>query len=590
MNNFFKIVFGSCLGVFLAGIVFFVVMGGIAGKIISDESKSVSVKPNSVLEIKLNTAIPERTGNVPTDPMAFDTEKVLGLHDMVKAIEYAKEDDNIKGIFINADLTIGGGLATKAMIRNALVDFKESGKFIIAYSKYYTQTVYYMASVADKIYLNPLGSLEFRGFSSQVTFYKNMLDKLGVDMQVFYAGKFKGATEPYRRTDLSEPNRLQIREYLNGLYEVFLDDISESRGVSKTELKNIANEYKIRQPEDGVTHKLIDVVGYHDQAVTDMKVRMGLEEDDKFNKVSLNKYSKKVKSDTDFSLKDKVAVVYAEGGISMGDSDPGSIGDDKYMKILRKIRKNDKIKAVVMRVNSGGGSALASENIWREIERIKEAGKPVVTSMGDVAASGGYYIACNSNRIFAEEATITGSIGVFSTIPNASKLMDEKLGITFDTVRTGKFSNGLSLVTPMSPEEKAIFQKSTEDMYDTFLTRVSDGRKMSKSAVNEIAQGRVWTGTKAKEIGLVDEIGGLEAAVDHAASLADIEKYRVKEYPIIKEPIQQFIDKFTKKDEAATNAFIQAEFKEFYPIYKQMKQVKEMSGIQARMPYTIEIK
>ncbi len=590
MGQFFKFVFASCLGVILASIAVTLIGSLVIGRMVAKENASVDIKPNSVLELKFNEPIPERTNNLPQDFSDFKTEKTLGLHDIVDAIEAAKEDDNIKGIFLNIN-GASGGQSTKSVIRDALIDFKESGKFIISYAKYYTQGDYYLASVADKVYLNPVGEFDFRGFGAQITFFKNMLDKLGVNMQVFYAGKFKGASEPYRRTNLSEANRLQIREYINSLYAVYLQNISESRGVSVAELEAIADEMKIREPEDALANKLVDVLGYYDEAISEMKVRVGLEDDDKLKKVSLGKYAKGVTSSGKLSIKDKIAIVYAEGGIGLGEGDPGSIGDEKYMKILRKIRNDDKIKAVVLRVNSGGGSALASDNIWREMSLIKETGKPVVVSMGDVAASGGYYISCGADKIYAEESTITGSIGVVGAIPSTQKLMNEELGITFDTVKTGPFANGMSLVYDMSEEEKAITTEGIKNIYEIFLKRVAEGRGMTRDAVNEIAQGRVWVGPKAKEIGLVDEIGGLDDAIETAKELAGLEKYRTKEYPIIKEPIEQLIeDLMGEKDTRAIQAsIVKKEFKEFYPYYDKIKKLQDFKGIQMRMPFEVEV-
>lgn len=590
MGQFFKFVFASCLGLVLAGILLMVIGGAAIGSLISKESQSVSVKPNSVLELKLNTPIPERTNNIPRDFSSFDIENILGVHDIVDAIEGAKEDDNIKGIFLNMN-GASGGQATKSLIRDALSDFKDSGKFIYAYSKAYSQGDYYLASVADKVYLNPVGGMDFRGFGAQLMFVKNMLDELGIKMQVFYAGKFKGATEIFRRTDLSEENRLQIRQYIDGLYEVYLDDISRSRKISVPELKNIADEFLVRSPEDALSYKMVDVLGYYDEVESAIKERIGSDEDDKLKKISLSDYAKTVTSKSDFSVKDRIAVVYAEGGIDVGEGDPGTIGDEKYMKILRKIRRDDKIKAMVLRVNSGGGSALASDNIWREIQLIKEAGKSVVVSMGNVAASGGYYIACDADKIYAQDNTITGSIGVFATIPSTQNFMNEKLGITFDTVSTGEFSNSLSLVYDVKEKEGQIIQESVEEIYETFLKRVSEGRGMTRDAVHEIAQGRVWTGLKAKEIGLVDEIGGLDEAITAAQELAGLEKYRMKEYPLIKDPMEQIIEDIMGKKDAAIKAeFVKTEFKELYPYYKKMKTLKEMKGAQMRMPFEIEVK
>ncbi len=587
MGQFIKYVFASCLGVLLAGFALFGIMGAVIGGLASSGNQAVKVSSNSILELDFSDPIPEKSNNVQRNDFALETDKVLGLHDMIKAVEAAKEDDKIKGIFLDLS-SVSGGMGTKASIREALIDFKESGKFIIAYAKYYTQGSYYIASVADKVYLNPVGDMDFRGFASEVTFFKNMLDKMGVKMQVFYAGKFKGASEPYRRTDLSEENRLQIREYISGLYDIFLTDIAESRGIAKTELSRIADQMAIRSPEDALQYKLVDALGYYDEAVNELRVRLDLEEDDKLKSVNIVDYEKGVKK-TNYKIKDRIAVVYAEGGINTGTGNAGTIGDEKYMKLLRKIRKDDKIKAVVLRVNSGGGSALASDNIWREMTRIKEKGKPVVVSMGDVAASGGYYIACMADKIYAEEGTITGSIGVVGAIPSAQELMNDKIGITLDTVRTGKYSAGISLGRDISEDERAVIQEGVSRVYQTFKQRVADGRGMNVEQVEQIAQGRVYTGSRALELGLVDEIGGLGDALETAAELAELEEYRTKEYPFIKEPIQELMDQLTGKKDAQIEGLLQKELHDFYPYYQEIKNIKDFKGIQARMPFVIKV-
>ena len=349
----------------------------------------------------------------------------------------------------------------------------------------------------------------------------------------------------------------------------------------------MADEWLVRKPEDAITHKMADKIGYRDEVIASMKERMGLEEDDKINKISITKYAAATKESTDFGIKDKVGVIYAEGGIDIGEETPGSIMDDHYTSMIRKLRTDDKVKALVLRVNSGGGSALASENIWRELVLAKEAGKPVVVSFGDVAASGGYYIACMADAIYAEPNTITGSIGIFGMIPNAHELMSEKLGINLDTVNTGRFSSSINLYHDQTPEEAQIIQEGLNHGYEVFLKRVADGRGMTRDAVNEVAQGRVWTGEKAKEIGLVDELGGLDEAIEKAAALAEIESYRLSEYPKIKDPVQQLIEKYLQPKESVKASILKAELGEMYPYYKELRAVSKTKGPQARMPFMI---
>ncbi len=593
MRQFFKFAFASCLGVFLAGLFLTLVFGVGLGSMVKNMNKTATVKTNSILKLDLMQPIPEKTNNIENQEFSLENNSIVGVHDMVDAIEHAKTDSKIKGILLDLSF-VQAGTVTRSELRDALIDFKESDKFVYAYSKNYFQNAYHLATAADKIYLNPLGSIEFGGYAANISFYKKMLEKLGVEMQVYYAGNFKGASEPYRLEKLSDPNRLQIREYINDLYNNLLTDVSEARGKSKKELRQIADEYLARTPEDAVTHGLVDQVAYFDEVISAMKANLGLEEEDKLNITSMQNYSKGVSSKVDLKVKDRIAVVFAEGTINIGTSAPGGIGDDKYTKIIRKLRKDDKVKAIVMRVNSGGGSALASENIWRELVLAKEQGKIVVASMGDVAASGGYYISAMADKIFAEESTITGSIGVFSMIPNAKEMFDEKLGITLDTVLTGEMANGIYgvLVEPHNAKQKAILQQQTEQMYEIFLKRVSDGRGMTRDEVHEVAQGRVWTGNRALENGLIDEIGDLDKSIATAAELAGLEKYRVKEYPFIKDPAEQLLDKLTgqdKKDDKIGAMIQNSALKEYYPIYNTLKELENMKGVQARMPFELEI-
>ncbi|MFT5383479.1 MAG: protease-4 [Saprospiraceae bacterium] len=587
MGKFFQFVFASCLGVILASVV----VGGIGalviGKVVSSADAPEKVKANTVLKLDLGSAVPEKTNNVPVDPFSFDTEKKLGLFEMVEIIGKAKDDDKIKGIYLDID-AVPMGRASASTLRDALVDFKSDGKFIVSYSEYYSQGTFYLASISDKIFVNPLGGVDFRGFGAQIPFFKDMLDRLDIKMQVYYAGDFKSATEPYRLDKMSEKNRLQTREYVESMYDLYLTDISEGRKISKQELRKMANEYLLRNAADALDYKMVDAVGYEDEALDEIRNLLGLDKDDKLNTIGLGDYGKGLKSDTDFKIKDKIAIVFAEGTIDMGKGTPGSIGGDKYVEIFRKIRKNDKIKAVVLRVNSGGGSALASDMMWREIKLLKEAGKPVIASMGDVAASGGYYIACPADSVFAELNTITGSIGVFSMIPSIENMLKEKVGVTFDTLTTGKFAVGITPLKNISPEEGIILQESTDEIYETFLARVADGRKMTRDEVHNVAQGRVWTATKAKSIGLVDDIGDLDRAIAAAASLAGLEKYRTTEYPVAKEPIQQMIEQFTGQKTA--KAVVEAELMEAIPYYRYLKEINQMEGVQARLPFVFGFK
>jgi len=593
MQQFFKFVFASCLGVLLSMLVLgFLLIAFAGGAAASFGSKDVvTVKPNSVLEVNFNTALPEKTNNVAQDGFTFEAKDVVGLFDMVDAIEYAKTDDDIKGIYLDLD-GVPGGMVTRSTLRDALLDFKESGKFIVAYSKFYTQNAYYLASVADDISVHPVGGIDFRGFGAQIPFFKNALDKLGVKMEVYYAGQFKSATEPYRLTKMSEQNRRQTREYLEPLYQSFLNDIGASRDIDPKEVRRIANEWLIREANDAVTHKLVDRVGYKDEVLDELRERIGLEDDDDVYKINIQDYASKTGNSTDFSVKDKVAVIYAEGTIVMGEDMPGAVSDDDYGPMIRKIRKDDKIKAIVLRVNSPGGSALTSESIWRELSLAMEEGKPVVVSMGDYAASGGYYIACMADKIFAEPNTITGSIGVFAMVPNASELLNDKIGISLDTLNLGQYASSLNLFHDHAPDEAAIFQQTTENTYEMFLKRVADGREMTRDAVHAVAQGRVWTGTKAQELGLVDEIGDLEAAIAEAKELAGLETYRITEYPKVKDPFQQFMDKLMNPMNAQAQtkrAILKEEMGEMYPYYNHFKEMSEMKGPQARMPFLIDI-
>ena len=595
MNQFFKFLFASCLGTFLALVLlFFIGIWTVAGFAeTASQQKKVWIKPNSVLELKFESPVPEKTNNLPLDPFNFDQESVVGLSDMVRAIRQAKDDADIKGIYINA-MYLTAGKATSAVLRDALVDFKTSGKFIVAYANYYTQNAYYVASAADSVLLNPIGAVDFRGLSSTILFFKGMLDKMDVQMRIFYAGKFKSATEPLRLDKMSDENRLQVREYVTALHNEMIRDISTGRNIPEAELRRIADTYEGRSAETALKSRLIDRIVYEDEVFDMMKNKIGLDEKDKLNRVSIEDYFDSRVKKLDYTSKDKIAVIFAEGSINDGKGgEPGEIYDGKYVRMLREVRKDDHVKAIVLRVNSPGGSVLASENILREIQLCKKAGKPVVVSMGDLAASGGYYIACQADSIFAEPSTLTGSIGVFGVIPILQKTMKENLGITADTVRTGRYS---AFGTPMydfSPEESALIQNRVEWIYQDFLKKVAEGRHKTVEQVDAIAQGRVWTGSKAKELGLVDDLGGLDRAMASAAKLAGLEKYRTVEYPRTKTGLEQLLEKFDrdKDDEDVIRTYLlKSELGDMYPVYKTLQDFKKNQGIQARLPFEMMVR
>lgn len=588
MSNFIKFTFASCLGVFLA-LVLMTALGVFFGaRILSQTNVPTSVSPNTLLTIDLELPIPEQTNNKPAGNFSLETEDVLGLQDIVRSIAQAKEDNNIKGILLKQ----GGntpGRASSSVIRRALADFKTSGKFIVAWSESYSQGSYYLASIADKVYLLPTGGMDFRGFATQIPFMKDMLDRLGINMQVYYAGQFKSATEPLRLYEMSDQNRMQVREYLEGLYHQYLEDIAASRQLDPAVIRRVADDFLIRNAKDAVTHQLVDETAYYDEVLDDVRERLGLDEGDKLPSIGLGKYASQVKLKSN-GAQDRIAVVYAEGDIVMGKGEPGNIGGEKYSRIIRKIRQDDKVKAIVLRINSGGGSGVASDMIWRELELAKAEGIPVMVSMGDVAASGGYYIACNADSIFVEPNTITGSIGVFGVIPSLQKMLKEKAGIVFDTVKTGSYATAYTPFFDASPKENQVIQSMVESFYDTFLDRVAEGRGMSRDEAHQVAQGRVWTGVKAKEIGLVDAFGDLDAAISAAANKASLSKYRIKEYPTTKNPMQQFFDKFIEQDQSQTAHYVlQTQLGEFYPYYQHLMSIKNMQGVQARIPFLIDI-
>lgn len=591
MGQFFKMFFASCLGVLVALGVLILVGIGIITAIASSAEKTEPVGPNSVLRLTFDQVMPEQTNNVEASSISdFKRSKVLGVHDVADAIRRAADDDNIKGILLEPEMASLNGFATARILRQAIADFQKKGKFVVAHGKIFMRGSYYLASVADEVYINPSGYVEINGFAVQQMFYKRMLDQLGIKMQIYYAGKFKGATEPYRLEKFSAENKLQYKEFLADFYDVFLEDLAKSRKMSSAELRKVINEGLANTPEKAVEYGLFDKVLYRQELIVQLRKKLGLDADEDVKFVGISQYDEARPGKKNFSADNKIAVLYAEGTVLDGQGANGTIGDKRYVNAIEDILEDDKIKAIVLRVNSGGGSALASENIWYALSKAKEAGKPLIVSMGDYAASGGYYIACMADSIYAEPNTITGSIGVFRMVPSIEKMMANKLGITMDSVKTGPFALGLNVMQDMSEEEARRAQVSTEEMYRLFIKRVADGRKMKPEAVNEIAQGRVWSGVDAKKIGLVDKLGDLNAAIKSAAKLGKIKDYRTVIYPSIKDPMQQLLEEFLGEgsdDEAKMGKIMQKEFPELVPAYELYRQAKTSHGFQARLQVVV---
>ena len=562
------------------GVIFLVFSFLIGGIMASDVAK---VPARSVLFIDLSRNFSEKKIE---NPLLFLTgnieDEVPTLYELIRIVKKAKSDSSIKGIYIKSNNNVNGYAASEEL-RNALGDFKKSGKFIYAYGEYITQKAYHVSNIASRIYCNPKGMIDWTGLSVEYIYFKNLLKKLEIEPQIFYDGKFKSATEPFREEKMTEANRLQTSVWLGDVYQQLLWNTSRSRGIDTATLRRYANEYSVETPQDAVNLKLIDGVRYDDEIRDEIKLKLKLGEDDKISFVTPGTYMHAV-SLTDYGKTDKIAVVLAEGEIVDGKGEEGEIGSDTYRNLIRKLRYNKDIKAIVLRINSPGGSSLASEIIWRELYLAQKAGKPVVVSMGDVAASGGYYMACIADSIFAQPNTITGSIGVFAMIPNMGSFFKNKLGITFDRVKTSEYAGALTISKPLNPQERKIIQREVDRIYGDFKSRVADGRKRDTAYIDSIAQGRVWTGERAVGIGLVDRIGGIEEAIRSAASLAKIKEYNIREYPEPKSPLDLLFGSFSNMSKSR---IMEDELgRENYDLYLKMKQLKDNIGIiQARMPF-----
>ncbi|MFA9186878.1 signal peptide peptidase SppA [Flavobacterium sp. FBOR7N2.3] len=568
------------LMLFFFGIIFIAVLFG-------GDSNGAALKDNSVIELNLKDVKFDYAGKYKDPWMSFfSEEKNIGLTDIINAIDVASIDDNIKGISIlnnNSQL----GMAQSKDLRNALENFKKSGKFVMAYANSYSQKEYYLNSVANSIYLNPVGDLDFKGLSSEIMFFKDLQEKTGVKMEVLRHGKYKSAVEPFLDNKMSEANREQTSELLQSIWNSVCVEISKSRNISTSKLNEIANGLLARTPEMAKHHKLIDQIAYEDVYHNDIKKALKVKADKEYNKISINDYTKKmITTSIVAESDDKIAIIYAQGEIQSGEGDVNTIGEGSMRRSLKEARKDKKVKAIVLRIDSPGGSALTSDLIWREVELTKKV-KPVVVSMGNYAASGGYYIACNANTIFAQNNTITGSIGVFGILPNFNELT-KKVGINVEQVNTNNNAAGYSPFVPLDENFKAVTLESIEHIYKTFVTHVAEGRKMNFTAVDSIAQGRVWSGSEALKIGLVDKIGGLNAAIVEAARLSKTQNYTTRNYPEYEKDLDDMLSRFpfgsTKQNIIEEEIGI-----ENYQLLQQVKKFQSRKGVQAIMPFEISI-
>ncbi len=583
MRSFLKIFFASLLAfIVFTLVIFFILAGWIAG---IASSKKTETGSKAVLVLDLSQSFHEQKQDNPlSDFGSEDQFDVPGVYDITRLIAHAKQDSSVKGIYIKCGQN-NNGFATSEEIRSSLGDFRKSGKFIYAYADVIPQKAYYVASIADKIYCNPQGGVDWKGFAIEETFLKGALAKLEIEPQIFYAGKFKSATEPLREEKMTDANRLQLTELLNDLFNRLLNSTAKARDIDTAVLRKCVNEHLVKFAKDALQYKLVDGLKYDDEVKDEIKDKLHIDKYEMINFVPIGKYESAVNYKR--SGKEKIALIYAEGDIVDGKGDNGQIGGATYRGYIRKARLDKDIKAIVIRINSGGGSSMASENMWREIT-ITRKEKPVIISFGDVAASGGYYMSCNADSIFAEPNTITGSIGVFSILPNMQKFFKNKLGITFDGVKTAPDADELSISKPLTEMQKRYFQSEVDSIYHTFKSRVSEGRKLNIVYVDSIGQGRVWLGKKGLQIGLVDKMGSLQDAVDCAARLAKISDYRLKEYPEPKSFLDMILGQYKK---SVSIKAIKEEFGEDgFRTYKSLKSVKEMVGkTQTKIPFDFTI-
>lgn len=590
MKDFLKIMLASALGFIIANIIFsliamiffFGMMGSLAG---SFTAEKYVLEENSILNLKLNGPINERVAEMDpfTELLAPEGTTAMGLNDIISAIRKAKSNDMIKGIYIDSR-SMSASMATLAEIRNELVSFKESGKFVVAYADTYTQNGYYLAAIADKVAINPQGSLDLHGLASVPMFYKDALDKLGIEMQIFKVGTYKSAVEPFTQNEMSDANREQVTSYLNDAWSFLRADIAEARSLTADEVDALANQMPLVQPTEFLLEaNLVDTLLYETEMKEYLRTLLSLEEGKEIPSATVANM-KSVTTKTVKKTDNTIGILYAQGNIVSGTG-AANIQDKYMVDQIEKLRKDEEIKAVVFRINSGGGSAYASEQIWKAITDLKKE-KPVVVSMGDVAASGGYYIACNADRIVAQPTTLTGSIGIFGMIPNMEGTA-EKVGISTDVVKTNEFGDFGNITRPFNEQEKQLMQNMIERGYDLFLTRCAEGRNMPKDSLALYAEGRVWTGNQAKEIGLVDELGGIEKAVEIAAEMANLGKsYVVFEYPKMRTMIEELLNRSTEDLAART---VKEYLGESFELFMLLHDIRNQDYIQARIPYELNI-
>ncbi len=586
--TFLRELLAVILGVFISFFIMFFIFVAIGSAISSSfmEEEKVMVRDNSVLVLTLNEQIRDFApkSDDPFEQILGLDDEVIGLNTIINAIDNAKYDEKIKGISIES-VYLRAGIAQVQEIRDKLYEFKESGKFVLAFADVYDQKNYYLSSVADSLYVYPEGVLDFKGLASEVLFFKDFQDKTGIKMEVIRHGKYKSAVEPFLSNEMSEENREQTFAFLNSIWDQLLKDIEENRGIPADRLNQIADDLLARNPDMAIENGLITGQMPKDEYIKLLKNLSEVSEDSRLNRISIENYIKSGKGRIISTSRDKIAVIYAQGEIMYGKGDERVIGQDLIKKALQKAKDAKDVKAIVLRVNSPGGSALASDIILREIEITKKE-KPVVVSMGSLAASGGYYIACNADRIVAEPTTITGSIGVFGAVPNVSELSD-RIGINAEQIGTNKRSVGYSVFEPMNEDFYAVTKESIERVYNTFVSKVAAGRNMTYEQVDSIAQGRVWTGKEAMEKGLVDELGGLEDALRAAADMAGITEYRIRNYPDYE---KEFKDLFKGPFGMVRENLIKNEIGESnYEALQRVKQFSELKGIQTRLPFLLEI-
>lgn len=586
MKDFFKYVFASITG-YIILIVLFVFAGvALLFSLALTSEKQITVNPSTILKVTLSGEIVERKKEDPFSQLPiFDDNRILvqGMTDIINMIDKAAEDPNIEGIYLQSG-AFSAGFSTCDEIRGALERFKKSGKFIYSYGAYYSQKGYYISSVADSVFMNPQGGVDLRGLSSEQIFFKKALEKLDVEVNIIKHGKYKSAVEPFFRESNSEENEQQLEELLAGLWGVFLEKVSQSRGISIENLNRYASEAMLFKEQSlNLEYNLVDGLKYTDEMEALLLAQQGKGKQSEVDFVELDQYKRaELPNEKRISTRDKIVVIYGSGGIDVGD--PDGINSGKLSETIRKVRKDRNVRAVVFRVNSPGGSAYGSEQIWREIKLLRNK-VPVVVSMGDVAASGGYYISCAADTILANKSTITGSIGIYGSFMTFGKTFD-KLGVTFDRVKTHELSDIMSGTRSMLPAEKAMLQAWIERGYDTFVTRCADGRDMEYSAIDEVGQGRVWTGIDAKKVGLIDGYGGLHEAIEIAAEMSDLEEYRIQELPKLKTFMERLVEDMQME---AGNALLKLRFGDEWEIYKKLRLLKMHEGMQARIPYDLEI-